>query len=284
MVVYLDVAFFLNCLADGLALYITARMSGLPVRRSRLLLAAALGGVYGALCALPVFSGAAAVLPQMAIGAALVRLAFGRQDTFLRHFLLFFMLSCTMGGAMLAFGRLVRSGEGLELLRSLDWRIFFLAGGTCFLLLSIVFRGGARHAVAGQLRQGTVERQGRRAEVTVLLDTGHTLTDAGAPVLTAHWAALEPLWTAQERRILSQLEAGGPDRCLELLEDSRFRLLPYQAVGVGNGLLLCFRADRVRLGGRDLGRLTVALSPTPVSDGGGYAALWGGGMEESYAA
>ena len=27
---------------------------------------------------------------------------------------------------------------------------------------------------------------------------------------------------------------------------------------------------------RQLGPVTVALSPTPVSDGGGYAALWGG--------
>lgn len=284
MVVYLDIAFFLNCLADGLALYITARLSGLPLRKKRLLLAAALGGVYGALCALPVLYSAAAVLPQMAVAAALVWLAFGRQGAFLRQYLLFFMLSCTMGGAILAFGRLLRSGEGIELLRSLDWRVFFLAGGVCFLLLTVVFRGGARHAVAGQLCRGTVERNGRKAELTVLLDTGHTLTDGGAPVLTVHWAALEPLWTAAERTILARLETGGPARCLEELRDPRFRLLPYRAVGVGDGLLLCFRADRVRLDGRDLGRLTVALSPTAVSDGGGYAALWGGEREEHHAA
>ena len=163
MVVYLDIAFFLNCLADGLALYVTARMSGLPVRRRRMLLAAAMGGVYGAMCALPALCFAAAVLPQMAIAALLVWVAFGRQGAFLRQFLLFFMLSCTMGGAIVAFGRLLRSGEGLELLRSLDWRVFLLAGGTCFLLLSVVFRGGARHAAAGQLCRGSVELGGRRA-------------------------------------------------------------------------------------------------------------------------
>ena len=43
-----------------------------------------------------------------------------------------------------------------------------------------------------------------------------------------------------------------------------------------SGLLLCFRADRTAMGERQLGPVTVALSPTPVSDGGGYAALWGG--------
>ena len=286
MIVYLDAVFFFNCLADAAALYITARLSGLPLQRRRLLLAAALGGLYGAACALPVLGSAAAFLPQMAIAAALVRLAFGRQRMFLRCFLLFFMLSCTMGGAVLAFGRLVQSSDGLELLKSLDWRIFFLAGGTCFLLLSVVFRGGARHAVAGQLCRGTVELGLRQAEVTVLLDTGHTLTDTatGRPVLTVYFAALASLWTDREREILARLGLEGAVRCLEALEDSRFRLLPYQAVGVEGGLLLCFQAGCVRLDGRRLGPLTVALSPTPVSDGGGCTALWGGEREERHAA
>lgn len=285
MIVYLDVAFLLNCLADAAALYITARMSGLPIRRRRLLLAAALGGIYGALCALPPLHAAAAFLPQMAIAAAIVRLAFGHQDTFLRHFLLFFMLSCTMGGAALAFGHLIQDSNGVEFLKSLDWKVFFLAGGVCFLLLSVVFRGGARHAVAGQLCRGSVELRSRRANLTILLDTGHTLTDGvtGAPVLTVYCAAVDQLWTEEERKILSHLTSNGAAWCLERL-DSRFRLLPYQAVGVDAGLLLCFRADHVRLDGMDLGQLTIALSPTAVSDGGGYTALWGGERGDSHAA
>jgi stage II sporulation protein GA (sporulation sigma-E factor processing peptidase) len=103
-------------------------------------------------------------------------------------------------------------------------------------------------------------------------------------VLTVHYAALDPLWTPRERAVLSRLEADGPARCLERLEDVRFRLLPYQAVGVSGGLLLCFRAEQVRLDGQELGALTVALSPTEVSDGGGYHGLWGGEREESHAA
>ena len=53
MVVYLDLAFFLNSAADALALYVTARLAGLPVRRLRILAAAVLGGAYGAACLLP---------------------------------------------------------------------------------------------------------------------------------------------------------------------------------------------------------------------------------------
>ena len=46
-----------------------------------------------------------------------------------------------------------------------------------------------------------------------------------------------------------------------------------------DGLLLCFRPDKVTLEGRDLGRVTVALSPTAVSEGGANA-LWGGEAEK----
>ena len=55
----------------------------------------------------------------------------------------------------------------------------------------------------------------------------------------------------------------------------RFRLLPYRSVGVDRGLLLALRVDRAVFDGVERGPLLVALSPTPVSDGGGYRALVG---------
>lgn len=276
MVVYVDIAFFLNCLADAAALCVTGRLVGLPLEPKRVLAASLLGGTYGALCALPGL-GAAASLPfQLAAAAGLVRLAFGRREEFLRRLLLFFLLSCAMAGALVAGGRLLRERDALA---ALNWPVFFLAGGTCFAVLSVVFRGGARHGAAGQLCPCAVERDGRTASLTALLDTGSTLTDglSGRPVLTVYWAALEPLWTAGEKAALACLETEGAARCLERLGGG-FRLLPYRAVGVRSGLLLCFRADGAAVGGRRLGPVTVALSPTPVSDGGGYAALWGGDM------
>ncbi len=283
MVVYLDEAFLLNFLADALALYVTARVSGLAVRRGRLLGAAAIGGTYGALCALPALGALGGTLPALLAAAGLVYLAYGRQGTFLRQLLLFFLLSCTMCGAVVGAGQALRSG-GAAFLQSLDWRVFFLAGGGCFLMLSVTFRGGARHATAGRLCRALVERNGRRASLTALLDTGHTLTDGltGAPVLTVYCAALDALWTPGEREILSRLEREGPAACLSRL-GAGFRLLPYRAVGVSGGLLLCFTADRVTIDGRELGSITVALSPTAVS-GGGANALWGGEREARHAA
>lgn len=55
----------------------------------------------------------------------------------------------------------------------------------------------------------------------------------------------------------------------------RFRLLPYQAVGVECGMLLALRLDRAQVGTVDYGGILVALSPNQLSDGGGYSALIG---------
>ena len=59
-------------------------------------------------------------------------------------------------------------------------------------------------------------------------------------------------------------------------EEPDLRLLPYQAVGVPCGLLLAVRVDEAAWGGQRRPRCLCALSPTPLSDGGGYHALVGG--------
>ena len=47
-------------------------------------------------------------------------------------------------------------------------------------------------------------------------------------------------------------------------------------MGVECGMLLALRSRQVTVDGKPLGRLLVALSPTPLDDGGGYQALIGG--------
>ena len=107
MVVYVDIAFLLNCLTDGAALYATGRLSGLPVGRRRLLAAALLGGTYGVLCVLPGWGALASLPLQAAAAAGLVWTAFGRRGLFLRQLLLFFILSCALSGALVAGGQIL---------------------------------------------------------------------------------------------------------------------------------------------------------------------------------
>lgn len=55
-----------------------------------------------------------------------------------------------------------------------------------------------------------------------------------------------------------------------------FTLLPFRSVGTKSGLLLAVRSDYIALHRRRIPRTLIALSVGPLSDGGGYCALWGG--------
>ena len=122
-----------------------------------------------------------------------------------------------------------------------------------------------------------LELEDRTVELTALTDTGNTLTDpvTGQGVMVAEGERLLPLFAVSQRPSVQELR--DPAGALERLTGAggHFRLLPYRAVGVDRGLLLAVRVDRAVVDGEDRGAMVVALSPTPVSDGGGYGALLG---------
>lgn len=281
MVLYLDLAFALNALTDMLALYVTACFAGQAIRWRRVIPASIVGGVYGVICSFPSTSILRCFPVQILVAILMVWLVFRCKELFLRLSLLYFLLSCTLGGACMAFAQLVSEQGSGELLKMLDWKVFVLVGCFCWFFLSVTFRGASQHVVSGQISACSILYNGRIVQVNALLDTGHTLTDpfSGAPVLTVWSNALRELWSEEERNILLQLENKGSLACIEELlkiVPGKFCLLPYRAVGIRRGVLLCFRPDEVVIDGVRSDSIAVALSPTPVSDGNGYVALWGG--------
>ena len=279
MTVYLDTLFLLNFLMNYLLLLVTAKTAGEPFRRLRL----AAGGLIGAAFAAVVFLPGWEWLthPACKLGSAVLMLlaAFGRSRHLLRLGLLFFALSCGLGGGVLVIGLL--SGRGLAfqngvLSTGMDLKAALLSAAVCYTVLTLLFHRSGRH-VGRELAPAVVSIGGESVLLTALRDTGNTLTDpaTGRPVLVAEGARLRQLLP---EALLGGLRepAGTMERFAQAPFGRRLRLLPYRAVGVDCGFLLAVRADRVSVGGEEYGGLLVALSPTPVSDGGGYQALFGG--------
>lgn len=281
MVIYLDLVFFLNSLADAFALYVTSRLSGISLRTNRVILASVLGGIYGVICSVPLFCFMRDFVPQILVAAFLVWVVFGLRTIYVRLCLLFFVLSCAMGGVLIAFAQSFTRYGVSNTLSNLNWKVFFLVGGLCYFFLSIVFRGSARHIVSGEISKGFLWRNGHKIPLNVLFDTGHTLRDpyTGNPVMTIWLDATRELWSDEEWSILEKLGDVEVTGCLEQLtkiSSGRFWIIPYRAVGTRNGALLCFSAEQVVIGKKSLGKITVALSGTSLSDGGSCNALWNG--------
>ena len=101
-VVYVDEVFLLNTLVDYLLLLSAARLAGTEIRRLWMLLAALLGGIYAAFVFVPGFGFLESPLYKLAMGTAMVLIAFGGSKELLRVSLVFFGVSATFGGGVLA--------------------------------------------------------------------------------------------------------------------------------------------------------------------------------------
>ncbi len=259
--VYLDSLLLLNFILDYLLLLLTGRAAGAPLHRGRIALAAAAGAAYAAAVFLPGLGFLAHPLLRVCAGVVLVLIAYGACRRFLRLTLLFFALSAALGGGLYALSLM-----GVRV--ALEPRYILLFAAAAYCLLSLASRAAARHGPR-ELRRVVVRVGPRSARLTALVDSGNTLRDpiTGAGVVVAQGESLAPL-------LPPEADFRHPCQALPALKDPRrFRLLPYRSVGVEQGLLLAVRADRVEVNGEDWGARLVALSPTPVSDGGGYDAL-----------
>ena len=147
-------------------------------------------------------------------------------------------------------------------------------------LITLLFQRTARHSgLRRELVPAVLTLEGRRVALTALVDTGNTLTDpaTGRPVMVAEGEKVGALFPDGQAPAPEELRR--PVEALERLGrqgwQGRCRLLPYQAVGVECGMLLALRLDGARVGTEDYGKLLLALSPTRLTDGGGYHALIG---------
>lgn len=260
-IVYLDSLVLLNFILDYLLLLLTGQAAGAVLHRWRMALAAALGAVYAGAVFFPALAFLSHPLLRLGAGVIMLLIAYGDSRRLGRLILLFFAFSAALGGGLYALGLM-----GITI--TLEPRYILLFAAIAYCLLSLASHALARHGPR-ELKQVVVQVGDRSAGLTALVDSGNTLRDpiTGAGVVVAQGERLAAL-------LPPEADFRNPCQALPALkEPGRFRLLPYRSVGVEQGLLLAVRADRVRMNGRDLGSRLVALSPTPVSDGGGYDAL-----------
>lgn len=283
-VVYLDTLFLLNSVMDYLLLLCSARIAGEPLYRLRMAFGAVLGGGYAAATVLPGLEFLLHPVCKVCAAVLMVVVGLGKSGRLLRQIVIFFALACAFGGGVLAVSLL--GGRGMSLgggviYSGMDIKIVLLSAAGCYALFTFgLNRVGRYTATAGELLPVLLRLFDREITLTALVDTGNTLSDpvSGRPVMVAQVDSVARLFP--KGVLPSAEELNDPARLVERLNigcwKGRFRLVPYRAVGVDCGLLLAVRMDRVQVGGTDRGGMLVALSPTPVSDGGSYRALVGG--------
>ena len=260
MVIYIESVFVFNVLVEYLLLFGAARLAGRTVARKRLLLGAAVGGIYAAAQLFLPSSGLFLLLSLAGMGAA----AYYGSGRAIKLTLLFFLASCGLAGVVVLLGQglgsMARLARGV-VAADLPWGVFLLAAGASYLLLSVVFRCGAART-GKETADVTITYRGKTVRVRLLRDTGNTLCDPatgfGVPVIDRH--ALGDLVSEEEAAALPRI--------------------PYCSVGKTDGVLPLLRCEGIMLDGKNLGARSVALTERPPGDGGAYAGLWCEGCEK----
>ena len=259
---YLDLVFLVNLLADYLLCLASARLCGLRLRRRRYLLAGFFGAVYAVLCALPGLGFLASPAGILGAGLGLAGIAFRGEARPLRCGLTLLLLALALGGGLYALT--LRSGGRPVLSLRLLLGSFFVFYGLLKLLSRFRSRWDGRDRA-----QVRLVLAGREASFPALIDSGNSLRDpaTGAAVLIVSPRALRPLFPGAE----PLLEELGP---VELLQAQgqipalagRLRLIPYRSLS-GGGLLPLFRPDALYIDQKKCEDLLVALSPAARGDG-----------------
>lgn len=275
-VIYVDQLFFLNFIANYLILLGTGRITGAVLHRLRVAAGAAVGGIYAVLVLLPAAAWTGSWICKLVVGALIVLIAYGGERRLLKNMISFFCASAGLAGLIIAiewFGKTALSIQIGVLYSDFDLRLLILIFIVCYFLMSLFFRRTGRHT-SKETVQLTVCLSSTTIEITALLDSGHTLTDPATnrPVIVANANLFHTC-------LPDGIDLSDPVESLKRCRDSgmkNVRLIPYRAIGIECGMLLALRAEKVLSSNRNLGNLLIALSPTPVDDGGGHDALIGG--------
>lgn len=284
--VYIDTLFVLNGFINYLLLLAAARIVDRPFRRFRLILGAALGGLYAVVVFLPTFHLFTSLLGKSLFALLMSLVAVGGRPwpRFWRYVLVFAGVSFALGGCVLALGYVTGQGlmkNGIPVL-SIQMPTLLIGTILCYLLLTLVFRRMARHGgTARDIVMVNIVWASREVNLSALCDTGNTLSDplSGTPVMVVECDSIRSILPAEAAILIDRQALRRPEHVLTSLHEmglaGRFRLIPYHAVGIECGFLLAFRPDLVKVGQRVQKHILVALSPTHVSDGAAYSAVVG---------
>jgi len=248
MVLYADLIFIVNTFMNYLILRIDTILSGTLVRWYRLMVAAAVGGIYAVLCCLSQFSWLNAPFFQLLSPVLICIIAFGisNRQQFFRKLAVFYMGAFLLAGGITALQNLTGGNTG--------FLIFAATSVAAYVLIGLSFRGekSVRDTSANLHRAGI--RLGQQAvSITVLHDTGNCLSDpmTNRSVMLVQWSAVRTLFPTEAVRRYESMCAGNAAGCMtalnEICPDVRFLLVPFRSIGTMGGMLLAFVPDALHI-------------------------------------
>lgn len=290
MVVYADILFFENLLANCLILKLTSAISGIALKTLRMIFASSLGALYAVITvAVPDMAFLSALLTRIIVSTLMILIAFKIRTVseFMRRWGMmllsaFLLAGCTYalssfmdGGAVSGAGFMYISPQGIL-------KAFIFSAGLCIVLVRPI----------GRILSGKAFKEGsiipvylrvgdKSVRFYALIDTGNSLIDpiTGYPVMVVEADSVKSLLPAEiyESVISNNMELYAGNH--ESPWFKRIHLIPFKSIGKENGMLTGFRPDNIRIGQegslKEVNDVIVGICGMKLSGSDKYSALVG---------
>lgn len=278
MILYPDVLFLVNLIADYMLLRMTAKLTGHQLNRLRLLLVAAAGAGYAVISCMPWGQTLSHPIFHLISGWILGMSAFGWRHSSLRKTLVFFLLSCLLGGAIFALsfvsGGMIGFWQG-TLYVHVSFTTLLLTIAAVYAVISAVSAVAVRRANSrADIYQADAVLQQHHAHFSVLADTGCMVADplTNRPVMLV---TLEAVSTILPDAFQNAMQNG--DDTAEMIRKITCYGKPIHPVfcrGISGTteMLPCFQPDLLTVNGKECSAV-LAVFPSNLDDAEGFQAI-----------
>ncbi len=282
--IYGDVLFVINFSMDFLSLYLCAKLLHLAPKTWHLVLAAALGAVYGVVSVFLPLPTLLSLAVHIALGALLCVIAFSpRKPAHLaKSMALFYGIGFLLGGSMTAIyhllnqylyeDRIFYAGNYETVQKNVGARAVLLLAAVSAVLVFVFGRIFLKQAKTQTARLAFCI-DGRQMELDAMVDSGNLLADSvtGTPVAFVKYdavkTALPSAWQAFFANPTTAHLASLPYQMAK-----RVRILYAVGIAQEKTALFCLRPDAVCVDGVEQ-KLLLAFTPPNTRDFGSYTAL-----------
>ncbi len=293
MVIYADILFFENLLANCLILKLTSAISGITLKTIRMIFASSLGALYAVITVvIPSMAFLSALLTRIIVSTLMILVAFKIRtiSEFMRRWGMmllsaFLLAGCTYalssfmdGGAVSRAGFMYISPRGIL-------KAFLFSAGLCIVLVRPI----------GRILSGKAFKEGsiipvylrvgdKSVRFYALVDTGNSLIDpiTGYPVMVVEADSVKAILPAE---VYESVVSNNMRLYADNEESSWFKrihLIPFKSIGKENGMLTGFRPDNIRIGQegslKEINDVIVGICGMKLSGSDKYSALVGPAM------
>lgn len=293
-VVYVDQVVLGSIVMNYVILRVVGKIGGVENGKWRLVMAAALGGLYSIAAFIPTVSSLMTVWVKTLVSLVIVFIAFAPQPPVRLVICLgfFYVTSFALGGSVIGIMYFLESRGGTYVSpQGFPWvmdRYFWYA---VVLALAGFWAAGRGTSILFKRRYSqnlfkipvTIKMESRQVQAEGLLDSGNQLVDPfnGDPVIVAEYEIIKELLPGKLVTYLDRNKDFDPLEILLLVKGSpweaKFRLIPFQSLGSDSGMLLGFNPDEVELKRGDTTirtcQVTVAIYHRKLSPDSAYHVL-----------